>query len=141
MLNEFRKFIMRGNVVDLAVAVIIGAAFGAIINSVVQDLINPLLGLLGDRNFSDLYLVLKGNVAPGTPYATAKGMAVVFGYGAFLTAVINFLLVALMLFAIVQVANRLHEQKKAEEAPKAPELTKEEQLLTEIRDVLKAQRA
>jgi large conductance mechanosensitive channel len=137
MIEEFRKFIARGNVLDLAVAVIIGAAFSAIINSVVNDLFTPLLGLLGDRNFSNLYLVLKGSVPPGTPYEAAKGMGVVFGYGAFLTAVLNFLLVALVMFVVVQAANRLQQQKKEEEQPKAPELTKEEQLLTEIRDLLK----
>jgi len=137
MLNEFKAFIMRGNVLDLAVAVIIGAAFSAIINSVVNDLFTPLLGLLGDRNFSNLYLVLKGSVPPGTPYEAAKGMGVVFGYGAFLTAVLNFLLVALVMFAVVQAANRMQQQKKEEDQPKAPELTKEEQLLTEIRDLLK----
>ena len=139
MINEFRKFITRGNVLDLAVAVIIGAAFGAIVTSVVQDLVTPVLGLLGDRNFSDLYLVLKGSVPPGTPYEAAKGMAVVFGYGAFLTAVLNFVLIALVMFAIIRLANRLQQQKKAEIPPKAPELTKGEQLLTEIRDLLQGQ--
>ena len=139
MINEFRKFIARGNVLDLAVAVIIGAAFGAIVTSIVQDLVTPILGLLGDRNFSDLYVVLKGSVPPGTPYETAKGVAVVFGYGAFLTAVLNFVLIALVMFAIIQLANRLQQQKKADVPPKAPELTKGEQLLTEIRDLLKRQ--
>lgn len=138
MFNEFKKFVSRGSVLDLAIAVIIGAAFGAIITSVVQDLVTPVLGLLGDRNFSNLYLVLKGEVPPNTPYETAKGMAVVFGYGAFLTAVINFLLIAFILFLIVKIANSL-QQKKVEEKPKAPELTKEEQLLSEIRDILKVQ--
>jgi len=139
MLTEFRKFIARGNAIDLAVAVIIGAAFGAIVNSVVQDLITPLLGLLGNSNFSNFYLVLKGSVPPGTAYEAAKGMAVVLGYGAFLTAVINFLFIALVLFAIIQFANRLQQPKKVEQAPAAPpQLTKEEQLLTEIRDLLKS---
>lgn len=139
MFNEFRKFINRGSVLDLAIAVIIGAAFGAIVTSVVQDLVTPVLGLLGDRNFSNLYFVLKGNVPPDTPYETAKGMAVVFGYGAFLTAVINFLLIAFILFLIVKGANSF-QQKKVEEKPKAPELTKEEALLSEIRDILKVQK-
>ena len=141
MLTEFRKFLARGHAIDLAVAVIIGAAFGAIINSVVQDLITPLLGLLGNSNFSNFYLVLKGSVPPGTAYEAAKGLAVVLGYGAFLTAVINFLFIAAVLFVIIQFANRLQQQKKAEAAPvKAPEPTPEERLLTEIRDLLKAQR-
>lgn len=141
MLNEFRTFIARGNVIDLAIAVIIGAAFGAITTSVVQDLITPLLGLFGDRNFSDMYLVLKGSVPPNTPYEAAKGMAVVLGYGAFLTAVINFLLISSVLFALMKGANYFQAKKKAESpAPTAPELTKEEQLLTEIRDLLKDQK-
>lgn len=140
MLDEFRKFLNRGNVLDLAVAFIIGAAFGAIVTSVVQDLVTPVLGLLGDRNFSNLYIVLKGDVPPDTPYETAKGMAVVFGYGAFLTALINFLLIAFVMFLIVKLANRLQRAKKEEEPqPKAPELTMEEKLLIEIRDLLKIQ--
>lgn len=137
MLQEFRKFIARGNVVDLAVAVIIGAAFTGIINAVVQDLITPIIGLLGERNFSDFYLVLKGSVPPGTSYQAAKPMAVVFGYGAFITAVINFLLIALVVFGIVQLVHRL-QHKAAEEAPKAPEESKTEKLLGEIRDLLKS---
>ncbi len=138
MLTEFRKFLARGNALDLAVGVIIGAAFGGIVNSIVQDLITPLLGLLGNRDFTNFYLVLKGNIPPETSYATAKTMGVVLGYGAFLTAVINFLCIAIILFLIIQFGNRLREEKKPAEAPKAPELTKEEQLLTEIRDLLKS---
>lgn len=137
MLKEFSKFIARGNVVDLAVAVIIGAAFTGIVNSVVQDLITPVLGLLGERNFSDFYLVVKGDVPPGVPYQAAKSMAVVVGYGAFLTAVINFTLIAVVVFGLVQVVHRL-QRKEVEQPPKAPEETKTEKLLAEIRDALKA---
>ena len=140
MLNEFRKFIARGNVLDLAVAVIMGAAFGSIITSIVQDLITPGLGLLGDRDFSGLYLVLKGNVPPGTPYESAKSVAVVLGYGAFLTAVINFIIIAVVIFWIVQFTNRLQQHKTEDSPAKASALTKQEQLLVEIRDLLKAQR-
>lgn len=138
MIEDFRKFIARGNALELAIAVIIGAAFGAITKSVVEDLITPLLGLFGDRNFSDLYLVLKGSLPPETPYEAAKGMAVVLGYGAFITAVIDFLLISAVLFALVKLTNHI-QLKKNEEAKtaKAPELTKEEQLLSEIRDLLK----
>lgn len=140
MLTEFRKFIARGNFLDLAVAVVMGGAFGNIVTSIVRDLITPVLGLLGDRDFSSLYLILKGNVLPGTPYESAKSVAVVLGYGAFLTAVINFVLIAAALFWIVRVANRLKQQKTEDSPATAPELTKQEQLLVEIRDLLKAQR-
>lgn len=136
MFKEFREFITRGNVVDLAVAVIVGAAFTNIVNSVVNDLMTPVLGLLGDRNFSDLYVVLKGSVPPGTDYEAAKGMAVVFGYGAFLTAVINFLLIAAVIFGLVQVINRIHRKKEAAPPPPAPE-PNTDILLREIRDLLK----
>lgn len=136
MLKEFRDFIARGNVLDLAVAVIIGAAFGAIVTSFTEDLVNPILGLLGNRDFSNLYLVLAGNVPPGTPYAQAKTLGAVLGYGAFISAIINFLIIALVLFLLIRTANRLQQQKKEQDAPKAPELTKDQQLLTEIRDAL-----
>lgn len=137
MLENFRKFISRGNALDLAIGVIIGAAFTAITTSIVNDLITPILGLFGDRNFSDMYWVLKGTVPPETPYEMAKGRAVVLGYGAFITAVLDFLLIALVLFALVQITQRFERKKQEEASPKAPALTKEEQLLTEIRDLLK----
>ncbi|MCK9532187.1 MAG: large conductance mechanosensitive channel protein MscL [Gammaproteobacteria bacterium] len=113
MLKEFYAFIARGNVVDLAVVVIIGAAFTGIVDSIVHDLMTQALGRLGDRNFSDLYLVLKGSVPRGTSYEAAKGMALVFGYGAFLTALINFLLIGLVVFGIVQAINRVYRKQAA----------------------------
>ncbi len=137
MLKEFREFIARGNVIDLAVAVIIGAAFGDIITALVQDVINPLIGLIfGGLNFTDYFLNLSGEPAASYAEAKAKGVAVI-GYGAFLTAIINFLIVALVLFLIVKAANQLQREKQAEAAPQAPELTKDQQLLMEIRDLLR----
>ncbi|MGE0082116.1 MAG: MscL family protein [Thiohalomonadaceae bacterium] len=96
----------------------------------------PVLGLVGDRNFSDLYVVLKGTVPPGTGYEAAKGMAVVFGYGAFITAVVNFLLIAAVIFVMVQAINRIHRKEEAAPPPPAPE-PNAEVLLREIRDLLK----
>lgn len=130
MFAEFKKFILRGNVLDLAVAVVIGAAFTAIINSVVNDIINPLIGLiLGGVDLSNIFVVLRDGTAPG-PYATlaaaAEAGAVTLNVGNLLNAIINFLIVALVLFLIVKAANRAMEMsrlKKAAEpaAPPAPD--------------------
>lgn len=138
MLKEFREFIARGNVLELAVAVIIGAAFGSIINSLVEDIINPIIGLLfGQPDFSSVYINLSGQSFAS--YAAAKEAgAQVIGVGAFLTALINFLIIAFALFLIVRAANRMQEQRAADPAPPAP--TKEEVLLAEIRDAIRAQR-
>lgn len=134
MLKEFRDFIARGNVLELAVAVIIGAAFGKIIDSLVADIINPIIGLIfGQPDFSSVYINLSGQVFP--TYAAAKEAgAHVIGVGAFITAVINFLIIAFALFLIVRSANRMKKEQAA--APAGP--TKEEVLLTEIRDALRA---
>lgn len=122
MLKEFRDFLNKGNVIDLAVAVIIGVAFGAIVNSLVNDIIMPLIGiLLGGLDFSLLTITV--------------GDAVV-GYGLFLQAIVNFLVISFVVFLVVRSYNRL--QKKEEEAPAAPPTpSAEEVLLTEIRDLLK----
>lgn len=124
MIKEFREFIMRGNVLDLAVAVIIGAAFTAIINSLVNDIIMPIIGvILGGVDFTSL--------------AITVGEATIT-YGNFIQAIINFLLVALVLFLIIRSINRMSRKKP--EAPAAPpEPTTEEKLLTDIRDLLRAQ--
>ena len=143
MLKEFRDFIARGNVLDLAIGIVIGAAFTAIINSFVKDILSPLIGIFGTANFTDQFLVLKDPKHLG-PYlsldAATKAGAVTFNYGSFLTAVINFLIVAFVLFLVVKAANKLKErsilQEKADDAV-APAPTKEEALLTEIRDLLK----
>ena len=142
MLNEFRDFIAKGNVMDLAVGIIIGVAFTAIVSSLVGDLINPIIGLvIGGIDFSNMYVVLKGDVAPGTSLAAAREAgAAVFAYGAFIGAIINFLIIAFVVFMLVKMVNRLKDAavKKEVAAPTAPAGPTQEQLLTEIRDVLKA---
>ncbi|HTZ77596.1 MAG TPA: large conductance mechanosensitive channel protein MscL [Stellaceae bacterium] len=138
MLGEFREFISRGNVVDLAVGVIIGAAFTAIVNSLVNDIIMPPLGLLiGGIDFSNFFLTLKGESYPTIDAAKAAG-AVTVNYGLFLNAVIRFLIVAFAIFIIVKQVNRFHRAEKAEPAAPAPPPA-DVVLLTEIRDILKQQ--
>lgn len=129
MLKEFRDFISKGNVLDLAVAVIIGAAFGKIVSSFVNDILMPPIGiLLGGVDFKDLSVVLKE--------AAGEVPAVTLNYGIFIQNVIDFLIIAFCVFIVVKVANNL--SKKKEEAPAAPPApTKDQELLTEIRDLLK----
>lgn len=137
MIKEFRDFIMRGNVLDLAVAVVIGAAFTAIITSLVNDIIMPILGLLtGGINFNSLYLNLSGKTFESYAAAKTAGAAVI-GYGAFIQAIISFLLIAWVVFLIIKAVNAA--SKKKAEAPAPPAPTKEELLLTEIRDLLARQ--
>jgi large conductance mechanosensitive channel len=137
MIKEFREFIMRGNVIDLAVAFIMGGAFGAIVSSLVKDIIMPLVGLvLGGVDFANMFIVLKG----GGPFATLEAAqaagAVTLNYGVFINLLINFLIVALAMFMLIKAMNA--SKRKKEEAPAPPPTpTKEEQLLTEIRDLLK----
>ena len=135
MLEEFKKFAMRGNVVDLAVAVIIGAAFGAIVNSLVGDVIMPVVGAItGGLDFSNYYLPLSAKVT-ATTLAEAKKQGAVLAWGNFLTLVINFLIIAWVLFLCIKAISRL----KSEEPPPAPAApSKDVQLLTEIRDLLKS---
>ncbi len=124
MLREFREFINRGNVIDLAVAVILGGAFSAIINSLVADIIMPLIGvLLGGVDFTALAITV-GDAA--------------ITYGNFIQAIINFLIIAFVLFLIIRAMNRMNRKKV--EAPAPPVPTVEEKLLTEIRDLLRAER-
>ena len=134
MVSEFKEFIAKGNVLDLAVGVIIGAAFGKIVTSMTDDLIMPVIGkVFGGLDFSAKYLVLSGDVAPGTPLdAARKAGANVLAYGSFITAVINFLIMAWVIFMIVKAANRAMPP-----APAAPAGPSEVDLLTEIRDALK----
>lgn len=135
VLKEFREFIARGNVVDLAVGVIIGGAFGAIVKSLVDQVVMPPIGwLMGGVDFSDLKVTLPLN--PMTP--TAEPVAVL--YGAFINTVIQFLIVAAAVFLVVKLINSLRREKAAEPTPAAPPApTPSEALLTEIRDLLKAQ--
>ena len=138
MLKEFKEFAMRGNVVDMAVGVVIGGAFGKIVTSLVNDIIMPPIGLLlGNMNFSDLKWTLKDAVLAADGTETAA--AVTMNYGAFIQVIIDFILVALAIFFLIKGINALNRKKKeeaaAEPAP-APEPSAEEKLLTEIRDLL-----
>jgi large conductance mechanosensitive channel len=133
MLAEFKKFALRGNVVDLAVGVIIGAAFGAIVSSMVSDIIMPIIGAItGGLDFSNYFLPLSSKVT-ATTILEAKKQGAVLAYGSFLTVTLNFIIIAFVLFLVIRALTRLI----AKEAEKAPALSKQEALLTEIRDLLK----
>ena len=135
MWNEFKTFAFKGNAFDLAVGVIIGAALSKIVDGIVTLLITPVIGaVLGGLSFDDYFLPLSSNIT-ATTLAQAQQQGAVFAYGAFLTVVLNFLIVAFVLFQLVKVSNRL---KKAEPPPPPPGPTKSEELLAEIRDTLKA---
>jgi len=140
LLKEFKEFAMRGNVVDMAVGIIIGAAFGKIVTSVVNDVIMPPIGkMMGNVNFSDLFISLDSAKTQGiTSLAKAKETgAAVIAYGSFINTVIDFTIVAFCIFMIVKLMNTL--KKKPAPAPAAPPApSPEEKLLTEIRDVLKS---
>jgi len=137
--KEFKEFAVKGNVMDLAVGVIIGGAFGKIIDSVVKDLVMPIVSaIIGQPDFSQLYIVLKGEVPANTALEEARKIpeTAIFAYGNFITVAINFLLLALVIFLMVKGINSL--KRKEEVAPAAPPApTKEEILLGEIRDLLK----
>ena len=139
MLKEFKEFAMRGNVVDMAVGIIIGAAFGKIVESLVRDLIMPPIGmLLGKVDFANLFVVLREGANPG-PYlsvdAAHKAGAVTFNYGVFINTCISFMIVAFAVFMLIRTINRM--KKKEAEAPAAPAATPEDVLLLrEIRDAL-----
>jgi len=126
MLEEFKKFAMKGNMVDMSVGIVIGAAFGAIVKSLVSDILMPPIGILmGNVNFSDLFVVLKEGTTPG-PFATLAAAkdagAVTLNYGLMINTIVNFLIVAFAIFFVVRGINRLKEQ---EEAPPAEPTTKE----------------
>ena len=136
MFEEFKKFAMRGNVIDLAVGVVIGAAFSGIVTSLVADVIMPPIGFaMGGIDFSNFFLVLKGGEYPTLAAAKAAG-AVTINYGLFLNALINFLVVAAALFMLIRVINKLQAPPPAE-APAAPVTPEDIVLLREIRDSLK----
>jgi large conductance mechanosensitive channel len=137
-LEEFQSFIMRGNVVDLAVGIIIGAAFTSIVTSLVKDLFNPVFGLLlGGIDFSNIFITIKGQTMPTLEAAKAAG-AVTLNVGLFINAVIQFLIVAFTVFWLVKALSTLQRKKAAEPAPPAPPPA-QEVLLGEIRDLLRAQ--
>ena len=143
MFKEFKEFAMKGNVVDMAVGIIIGAAFGAIVNSLVTDIVTPIIGVVtGGLDFSSRYLLLKdGN--PPAPYATVAAAkaagAVTVNIGSFISLVINFLIVAFVLFTIIRMMNQLRRKEPAPAPAAAPALTTDQRLLTEIRDLLKTE--
>ncbi len=137
MLSEFKKFAMRGNVMDMAIGIVLGAAFGKIVTSFVSDILMPPIGLLlGGTDFTNFFVTLSGGTFGTLEEAAAAG-AVTLNYGAWLNTVIDFLIVAFAIFLIIRQLNKL--KKKEEEKPAAPpQPSAEEKLLTEIRDVLKA---
>jgi len=142
-ISEFKEFAVKGNVMDLAVGVIIGGAFGKIVDSVVKDLVMPLVSaIIGSPDFTNMYVVLKdptSGIKEGMALADAQAVenAVVFAYGNFITVAINFLLLAFAVFLMVKGINRLKRTKEAE--PEAPAGPSQEELLAEIRDLLKKQ--
>ena len=128
LVDEFKAFVMRGNVVDMAVGVIIGGAFGKIVTSLVNDIFMPIIGMiLGNVDFSSLEIKL------GEPVEGAEQAAI--RYGMFIQEIVNFLIIALCIFMVIKLINKVQKKKEEEPAP-APEPTKEEVLLTEIRDAL-----
>lgn len=134
MLKEFREFALKGNMVDLAIGVIIGGAFGGLVNSIVNDIIMPLIGLLTNGvDFSNMYIQLAGDPRP--TLAAAREAGATIAYGNFITLLINFMIIAWVLFLVVKGMNKL--KKKEEAKPEAvAELPREEVLLAEIRDLL-----
>ena len=142
MLREFKEFAMRGNVLDMAVGIIIGAAFGTIVNSLVNDVIMPPVGLaLGGVDFTNLFVTLRDGAKAAGPYASLADAktagAVTLNYGIFANSIVSFLIVAFAIFMLVKGANSLKQQQAdASAAPPAP--TKDQLLLTEIRDLLKS---
>lgn len=139
--KEFKEFAVKGNVMDLAVGVIIGGAFGKIIDSVVNDLVMPVVAaVIGKPDFSNMYVVLRGSVPDGTALVDARKVdgAAIFAYGSFITVAINFLLLALVIFMMVKAINSLkRKEEAAAAAAPAPAPSNEEVLLAEIRDLLK----
>ena len=144
MLKEFKDFALKGNVLDMAVGIIIGAAFGTVVQSVVNDVLMPPIGLLlGGVDFTDLFVTLQQGAVPG-PYATLAAAqeagAVTINYGLFINSVVSFLIVAWAVFLVVRSFNQMRKKEEEAPAPVAPpEPSAEEKLLGEIRDILRAQ--
>ncbi|MGG5505997.1 MULTISPECIES: large conductance mechanosensitive channel protein MscL [unclassified Myroides] len=143
-LKEFKEFAVKGNVMDLAVGVIIGGAFGKIVTSIVNDVIMPIVSaIIGTPDFTNMYVVLKGEAPDGAALDAARGIDgnVIFAYGNFITEVINFTLLALCVFIMVKGINQLRKKEAAaaEPAPAGPPAPTQEDLLAEIRDLLKNQ--
>ena len=137
-IKEFKEFALKGNVMDMAVGVIIGGAFGKIVSSLVDDIIMPLVGkALGNADFTNLYIPLSDAITPGLSLEKARELGSVFAYGQFCQNVIDFLIIALCIFLMIKAMNKLSRKKAEEPAPEAPAGPTQEELLTEIRDLLK----
>ncbi|MBV8393936.1 MAG: large conductance mechanosensitive channel protein MscL [Alphaproteobacteria bacterium] len=138
MLQEFKKFAMRGNVVDLAIGVIIGAAFGKIVDSLVNDIIMPIVGrIFGGLDFTNYFIGLTTASQQAATYDAAKKAGATLGYGTFITVTVNFIIIAWVMFMVVRGMNNLFKKEETAPPPPAPP-SKQEVLLTEIRDLLKA---
>jgi large conductance mechanosensitive channel len=139
MLKEFREFAVKGNVIDLAVGIIIGAAFGKIVDSLVKDVVMPVVNAVlgGSVDFSNKYWVLSGNVPEGATLEIAQKSGVVFAWGNFITVVLNFVLLAFVIFWMVRAVNRIRSQLDTEAAPTPAAPPEDVALLREIRDELK----
>ena len=139
MIEEFKEFVNKGNVVDLAVGVIMGAAFGKIVSSLVEDVIMPPIGkVLGNLDFTNLYVPLSDKIPTGIALPKAKELGPVIAYGNFLTITINFIIVAFCIFMVVKGVNRMKRKEEAKPAPVA-EVPADVKLLAEIRDLLQKQ--
>ena len=137
MLQEFKKFAMRGNVVDLAIGVIIGVAFGKIVDSLVNDIIMPIIGrVFGGLDFTNYFIGLTPAASQAPTYDAAKKAGAALGYGTFITVTVNFIIIAFVLFLVIRAMNRMMRKEQAAPPPPAPP-TKEQVLLTEIRDLLR----
>ena len=138
MLQEFKKFALRGNVVDLAIGVIIGAAFGKIVGSLVDDVIMPIIGrIFGGLDFTNYFIGLTPAASQAPTYDAAKKAGATLGYGTFITVSVNFIIIAFVLFLLIRGMNRVIREEERAAPPPAPP-TKDQELLTEIRDLLKA---
>jgi large conductance mechanosensitive channel len=141
MFREFKEFALRGNVVDMAVGIVIGGAFGTIVSSLVNDILMPPIGLaIGGTDFSNLFIALREGTTPGpyaTPAAAREAGAVTLNLGLFLNAVISFLILAFALFMVVKGMNAARRSQAAAEPPAPPAPTMDQRLLTAIRDLLK----
>jgi large conductance mechanosensitive channel len=138
MFEEFKNFAMKGNVVDLAVGVVIGASFGRIVESLVADIVMPLIGMFGSVDFSNLFIGLNSGIT-ATALSEARKQGAVLAWGNFLTVTINFLIIAWVLFLVIKVINRVRAAEPKVEAP--PEAPADIKLLTEIRDLLQKRSA
>ncbi len=142
MLQEFKKFAMRGNVVDLAIGVVIGASFGKIVGSLVDDIFMPIIGrIFGGLDFTNYFIGLNDAARAAPTYEAAKKAGATLGYGAFLTVAVNFVIIAWVLFLVIQAMNRATRKEEAAAPPPAPpKPSREEELLVEIRDLLATRR-